>query len=492
MLKVASSAWLHAFYQDNNIAMNIENYQSKLKDSISYFVTIGMSVNHSYSQLWPSEQGNMMFGLIMAARRLSMQVIQAVRLQEMSLSDVTGLHLVETRGQLLSLITYLEQGDCDLDISYCYSENSRPLFDPSEIIEEENLNNFFPEKERTKGLIDARKQLISTAPDHFAELIECLNGIIEKIEKLIDDFKKLRRDPELRMVRLEAMEKYYLKYYWPQDKKLIEAMVEGELIDEDNKGKSPAQILQGIIRNLESDNERNCNNKLLQYINQQRDDKEIVAKTAVDNRDELSFDDMMAHLQYRESRRLVEIKIRKLSLLAPCQAYQGKLFANNAAYELARLLGKSFYNYIGFDKKVKAAFIYAALKDVQLVQDNGNNARLMADFINNEWLNENDDLIKDDDITRPLRNCDGRPFCTIDENNLRSYKLREFNRYKEPYWRAFSIINKVLVINQTLECAPYLDELHPIIDEEDVVNYLKEDEKAKINYINSDAGLIWG
>ena len=472
--------------------MDIETFQSRLKDSISYFVTIGMSINHTYSQLWPSEQGNMMFGLVMAARRLSMQVIQAVRLQQSSLSDVTGLDLVETRGQLLSLITYLEQGDFDLDISYSYSENSRPLFDPTEIVEEENLDNLFPEKERTTGLTNARIQLIASAKDHYAELIECVKGIVEKIEKLIDDSKKLRRNPELRMARMEAMEQYYLKYLWPQDMRLIEARVKGELIDEENKGKTPVQIIQSIIRNLESDNERNCDKKLLQYINQHRNDKAEVAKTAVEKRDGLSFDDMMAHFQYRESRRLLEIKIKRIALLAPCQEYQGKLFTNNAAYKLAKLLGKAFYNYVGFDKKIKAAFIYAALKDVHLVLDNGNNARLMAEFINNEWLNENDDLIKDDDITRPLRNCDGRPFCTIDENNLRSYKLREFNRYKEPYWRAFSIINKVLVINQTLECAPYLDELHPYIDETDVIDYLMEDEKAKINYINSDAGLIWG
>lgn len=472
--------------------MNIETYQSKLKDSISYFVTIGMSVNHTYSQLWPSEQGNMMFGLIMAARRLSMQVIQAVRLQEMSLSDVTGLNLVETRGQLLSLITYLEQGDCDLDISYCYSENSRPLFDPTEIVEEENLDNLFPEKDRTTALTNARRQLIATAHAHFEELIECIKGIVEKIEKLIADLKNLKRNPELRLARMEAMEQYYLKHLWPQDKKLMEARVEGEQRDDDNKGKTTSQIIQGIIRDFESDCERNCDNKLLRYINQHRHDKAEVAKTAVENRDKLSFDDMMSHLKYRECRRLLEIKIKRMVLLAPCPTYQGKLFTNNAAYELAKLLGKAFYNYVVFDKKRKAAFIYAAFKDTRIILEKENNAKLMADFINDEWLNENDEVIKDDDITRPLRKCDGRPFCTIDEDNLRSFELREFIRFKETYWRAFSIINKVLVVNPDLEIAPYLDELHPTIEENDVINYLTEDEKARIEYIKSDAGLIWG
>ena len=101
-------------------------------------------------------------------------------------------------------------------------------------------------------------------------------------------------------------------------------------------------------------------------------------------------------------------------------------------------------------------------------------------------------VVKDDDLSKPLRKTNKHPFCTIDEDNLRMYELKEFNRYKDLYWRAFSIINKVLVVNQGLEIAPYLDELHPIIEENDVINYLTEDEKARIEYINSDVGLIWG
>lgn len=472
--------------------MNIETYQSRLKDSIEYFVNIGMSINHAYPLLWPSEQGNMLFGLVMAARRLNQLLMQAVRLQEMSLSDVTGLDLIEIRGQLLSLNKYLEQGDFDLDISYSYNENSRPLFDPSEIVEEENLDNLFPKSERTAGITNARKLLIATAKEHYNELTKCIDDIVGRIEKLIADLKMLKRHPELRLERMTAMEQYYQKHYWPQDRKLLEDRIEGELRDEDNKNKTATQIIQGIIKDLEADNERSCSNHVLQFINHHRYSKEKVALLAVEKRNQLSFDDMMQHLKYRESRRLLEARIARITLLSPCQEYQGKLFKNQAAYELAKLLGKAFYNYVGFDKKIKAAFIFAAMRDLCFIYKDENNARLMADFINTEWLGEKDDSVNDDAITRPLRKCAGSPFCMIDEFNLRSFEVREFEKYKDLYWRAYSIINKVLVISENVETAPYLDEMHPVIEDVDVINYLSDDEKARINFINTDACIIWG
>lgn len=472
--------------------MNIDTYQSKLKDSISYFVSIGMSMNHAYSQLWPSEQGAIMFTLLMAARRLSKQIERAQSLQDMMIPDVTGLNLVDTRGELLSLMSYLEQGDCDLDISYSFNHSTSLIFDPTEIIEEENLDRLFPDKEQTDGYMKARKLFITTAGDHFEELQECLGLIVERLEKLIADSKKLKRDPILRMARMEAMEKYYLKRLWPQDKERLRIRIEGELKDEDNNGLTEVQIIQAMIKDLEADNEHNCNNKTLKQINQIKNQREEVAKVAAENRDHLSYDDLMNHLQYRESIKLLSARIEAIGLLAPCYAYQGKLFTNNAAYELARLLGKAFYNYVGFDKKVKSAFIYAAMMNVGMIMKGENNARLMADFINNEWLDEKDDVVKDDDITKPLRKCSGHPFCTIDEDNLRMFTQKEFERYRDLYWRAYSIINKVLVVVDRAEKAPYLDEIHPAIDQIDVLSYLNDDLKSRINYLNSDVGLKWG
>ena len=471
--------------------MNLETFQYKLEESISYFVSLGMSMINSYEQICPSLKAVGMFELLLAARNMSCQVTRAVRLQEMSIPEVTRINLVETRGRLQNLLMYFEQSDCDAGITYRYNENSPILIDPEEIVDEENIDLCFPEQERSSKFANIRKFLIEDFDSLFKSLIDCVKGVIEKIEKLIRDRKNLMRDSDLRMARLEQMEQYFQKHLWPLQKEKLIGDIKWELSDDDNKGKTETQIIHAKIRNLKADHELNSPKATLRHINQIRDDREQVALAVTESRDNLSFEDVMNHFQFRESIILLENRIKSIKLLAPCNAYQGKLFVNNAAYQVAKMLGRFFYNYVGFDKKVKAAFSCAAMMDAGMIIEE-NNARLMAEFINNEWLGENDGLVKDDDITKPLRKCAKRPFCTIDENNLRSFESKEFLRYKDSYWRAFSIINKVLVISENLEKAAYLDEIHPAIEDIDVESSLADDEKDVLKIINSDAGLKWG
>lgn len=472
--------------------MNLEPFQYKLEESISYFVSLGMSMINSYEQICPSLKAVGMFELLLAARNMSCQVTRAVRLQEMSIPEVTRINLVETRGRLQNLLMYFEQSDCDAGITYRYNENSPILIDPDEIVDEENIDLCFPEYERSSKFTNVRKFLIEDFDSLFKSLIDCVNGVIEKIEKLIRDRKNLMRDSDLRMARLEQMEQYFQKHLWPLQKEKLIGDIKWELSDDDNKGKTETQIIQAKIRILKADHELNSSKATLRHINQIRDDREQVALAVTESRDNLSFEDVMNHFQFRESIILLENRIKSIKLLAPCNAYQGKLFTSMAAYELAKMLGKAFYNYVGFDKKRKAGFIYASFKDLKIIQDNENNARLMAEFVNTEWLSDNDDDIKDDDITRPLRKCDGRPFCSLDEDNLRSYELKAFIKYKDLYWRSFSIINKVLAIGKNIEKASYLEEIHPVIDDIDIESFLSDEEKAVLKLLKSDEGLKWG
>lgn len=454
-------------------------------------VQMGDCMRDSYNQMCPTQKAVGMYNLLLAARNVSSQVTRAVRFQENSILEVASSEVFYAKNQLSTLLTFLEQSDFDLGISYSYNGKSPMLVDPEEIVDEENLDFLFPEMERIDGFTIVRKVLIGREQYIYSALIDCLKAVLDKLMILVSDHKKLKRDPELIMARMEATERYFFKNVWPKEKAKLLSMIDDELKDETNVGKAEVQILRKYIRKLKDENETFCKKESLQHINEIRENREEVAMELVVGCIDLSFEDVMNHFQFRESIILLENRIKSIKLQAPCEAYQGKLFVNNAAYQVAKIIGRFFYNYVGFDKKVKAAFSCAAMMDVGMIIED-NNARLMAEFINNEWLGEKDGLVKDDDITKPLRKCAKRPFCTIDENNLRSFELKEFVRYKDSYSRAFSIINKVLVINKKLEKAAYLDEIHPAIEEIDIESSLSDDEKEVLKIINSDAGLKWG
>ena len=442
-----------------------ESFEQRLDDAVTYFVNAGMSLNSSYSMLWPTERAMAMYGLLLAGRRLNDMMAQAVRKQECSTVDVTGLDLVEVRGQLMNLMAYLEHGDCDMQISYSYSEGSMPIYVPSEIVDEENLDFKFPECERTQAYANARTLLITKANNHYREVLACVKGIIGQLERLIDDAKNLRRNPDLRAERTAAMEAYYTKRLWPKHKEQLEARIDAELKDDDNKGLTPTKIIKAMIKDMEADYER--------------------------NRDEQTLDGMMRLMQHRQSIKDLETRIVAIAMKAPCDAYEGKLFTSKAAYELAKLMGRAFYNYVGFDKKIKSCFICAAMMDFNLMQKDCNNTRLVVEFINNELLGDKDDKVNKDAIIKPLRKCSGKPFCTIDEDNLRDFTKDEFAKYKDLYWRSFSIINKVIGVGDKMTKAAYLDELHEVIEETDVFSYLNDDEMTRLNLLSSVIKQKW-
>lgn len=442
-----------------------DSFEQRLDVAVTYFINMGMNLHGSYLELWPTERATAMYALLLAGRRLGTIMAQAVRKQACSVVDVTGLDLVETRGKLMNLLSYLEHGDYDLQISYSYNQGAIPIYVPSDIVDEENLDLQFPVYERDKAYTQARALLITKANAHYQEVLNCIKEVIGQLEKLIDDAKNLKRNAELRAERMAAMEAYYAKHLWPQHKTELEAQIDAELNDEDNKGLTPTKIIKAMIKDMNADYER--------------------------HHDDISFDDMMLLCQHRASIKWLETRIVAIAMKAPCDAYEGKLFTNKAAYELAKLMGKAFYNYVGFDKKIKSSFVCAAMMDFKLMQKDCNNTRLVVDFINNELLGDNDDKVNKDAIIKPLRKCSGKPFCTIDENHLRDFTKDEFAKYKDLYWRSFSIINKVMGVGDKMTKAPYLNEIHQVIDGIDVFDYLSDDETKRLKLLSSVLKQKW-
>lgn len=460
--------------------MTLEQLQDKLQSSLEHFVNLGNVLKSTYPKLYPSEQGMMIYSLLIAGRRLATLLKEAQWWQERFIPDVTDIDLVKTRGDLLNLMEYLSQCDCDMEIGFLPSENAEPIFESGEIVDEENRAQYFPPKEQDSIYTKARRLLIESSRDNYAELEAAIKGANTRIDNLIDDAKKLKRNKGSRMDRYKTMRDFYMRRHWVQDKKALIARAQGELKDEDNKDKSELIILHNLLQDIYADNTLGNNNRTLGGINIHRDDKEVVANMMIEGRDKLDVDDMFAHFRFIESEKLLLNHMNTKTLMVNCNDYHGKLFTSKAAYEFAKLIKCAVKNCVGFENKMNAAFLFYAMRDLGLVFAEENNATLMTDFLRDEYEVD----ISSDTITKPLRKCNRWAFCMIDEHNLRSFTDKEFDKYKEPYWLCYSIINKVLAIDE-VECATYLKDLHPAIESNDVFEELEEDEKKRLYFLSS-------
>ncbi len=458
--------------------MKIEQLRQELQHSLDHFIHLGNVVKDSYPKLYPSEKGLMVYSLLVAARRLAKMMKEAQEWQTRFIPDVIGIDWVETRGYLLNLMEYLSQSNCDMKIGYALRDGATPFFDGDEIVNEENRSQFFPPKEHSQAYINARQLLIEDSTGNYADMEIAINGVIEMIEDLLDDAKKMKRDDDARMERMKEMESYYIRKYWEWDKSMLVARAKDDLSNKDNKGKTHVEILGNLLRELNADNLRNNNNKILAIINAHRDDRDYVAKKVVENRDKVSVDEMMEHFKFRESCKILNNHIDALFLLEPCEKYEGRLFVNEASYEFVKLIMGAIDLYVSFGKKKNASFFFAALKDLGLVCQNENNAKLMAAFLKEEYEED----ISPDTITKPLRQC--VTFCTLDDNRTGAFSTREFTKYKEIYWLCFSIIQKVLD-KKNIRCADYLKSLHRSIETNDVFKDLEEKDRSRLYFLSS-------
>lgn len=466
--------------------MTIEQLHDKLQSSLDHFISLGNVVKDTYPTLYPSEQGMMIYALLVAGRRLAFLIKEIQRWQDRFIPDITGIKLVEARKELYGIMEYLSLCNCDMEIGFQPSENAEPIFESEEIVYEENLALLFPPKEQDSDYTRARRLMIKSSKNNFIELEECIKNVNDRIDKMLDDGKKLKRNEELRMARFKAMEDYYFKNLWEQDKAALIEQVQGtikynkELKLEGKESKTESEILEELLADIHAENTIPGTNRNITFLNLCRSDYKEVAKIVADERDKLGYDDMMMHFKYRESDKLISDHLNSRFLLTPCDDYQGKLFENKAAFGFAKLIKDAVACYVGFDNKMNAAFLFYAMRDLGLVFSEENNATLMSDFMRDVYNVE----ISADTITKPLRKTDGRPFCVIDENNLRSFSGREFARYKEPYWLCYSIINKELDIKE-VSCADYLKTLHPTIAAKDVFEKLEEDDRKRLYFLSS-------
>lgn len=460
--------------------MTLEQLQGKLQSSLEHFVNLGNVLKSTYTSLYPSEQGMMIYSLLIAGRRLATLMKEAQWWQERFIPDVTSFNLIEARKDLLGVMEYLSQCDCDLEISYRSGIDAERIYDYNEIIDEENIAQLFPPKEQGRDYIITRKLMISSSTTNYADLEIAINDVNNRIDSLLEDAKKLKRNKESRENRFKTMKEFYLNNYWADDKNMLIARVQGELNDEDNRGKPEMEVLQMLLQDILSDNTLGNIKKTLGGINLYREDEEVVACMMVENRNSLSVDDIFNHFKFVESELLLTNHMNTIMLMGVCNEYEGKLFTSKAAFEFSKLIKRAISSYVGFENKMNAAFLFYAMRDLGLVFSEENNATLMADFMKDVY----DEEISADTITRPLRKTNGQAFCMIDERNLRSFTDKEFQRYKEPYWLCYSIINKVLAI-EDVECANYLKQLHPTIASKDVFQNLEEEDKSRLYFLSS-------
>lgn len=449
--------------------MIVEWLQNDLRIALEHFVGLGNVLKDSYKSLYPSEKGVMIYGLLVAARRLESLFKDAEKIQKQFLINVTGVDLVDVRNGLLGVIGHLKQSDCDMGISML-RDNDEPLFDSERIVERENYTMKFPTKENDSGYTRARRLMIEDSRSHFEELDSIVKNIDNLIDNLQDDEKRIKHDKSLMVERLNKTRGFYREKRWNKRVELLINRAKGELKDKDNKRETKIEIIQSLLHDIVLKNTIGNDNAELAYINQRRGNDEKLAAAIVERRDKLTYEDMMMHFDFVESELWLTDYIETEQLREACSDYDGKLFATKAAKEFTTLIKPAVKQWVDFSRKINIALFYAALKDYGVVKKDEQNATLMAQYIKDVYGED----VSSDSITRPLRKCLGKSFCTFDDHKHGDFTDKEFEKYKDTYHRLSTILWWVL--DRDMPHSDIFDILYQGITHEAIVESLDKEQ----------------
>ena len=206
--------------------MDLKNLPYRLHTLYNHLVVIADDMYTSSVFLCVSEKGSQMRLLRMAAYRFLIELTNARRLQEKFLIDIIRLDLIDVRGKLHNLISYLIQHDCDLPLLYRYNKGEEFMTYAQDIVEEENLDNEVPDDERSKEAMKVRQIEIEKYRSNFDDFRDCIERICDVIDKLLDDAQSLHRDENAMLMRMGEMEDYYIRNQWQKDMKELNATIE--------------------------------------------------------------------------------------------------------------------------------------------------------------------------------------------------------------------------------------------------------------------------
>ncbi len=291
----------------------------------------------------------------------------------------------------------------------------------------------------------------------MSEIIEKgLVVIADSLRGIVDYYHRLTNDVELQNKKFHKLENHYEAAMWAKDKvRLIYAAKE---YVSTCRCENVQESYQHFLNKLSLDATDYHMNKLLTELNETYLNGESPATFIVNNRNQLSFEDIAQHFCFVKSHRMISTHIEMYDLWSPADEEYKDLFVNRAAQELAFLLAPTIGMYVDFRHNYQYAALQMAMMDLGMIYNELRNGVQMMRFVNECFLKE--DAIKDQTtLTQWTAKLLGRRYGVIDEDNFTetNMSLQDFRKMKDYYWHCLSIINKVLKVDiQEMGFASYL------------------------------------
>ena len=436
--------------------------QENIERKLNHVLDMGKKIIDLYPHITCTERAALLLAMTAAVRQTVANMRTVAAWLRKNLLDTFRIDYTDFARKVENLHKIWGEELKGAPIFHNLDNQSRPITNPNDIALKEDTDydlTIRTSEEDDFDFLETRVGLMENASLMCEAIDKGLEQISKTLREIVNDYMKLKADPQQQDYRLKVLEQQYEEMMWENElERFVSEVKEYAEVSGDNSKKTYLRYLNRMDRDATDPLER----KTLAELNEWYLGNLRPAAFIVDNRDKLTFEDIALHFRFVRCRRLLKQHVDSFDLLQPADEEYKNLFVNRASQELALLLVPTIGTYVDFRRNYQYAALQMAMQDSGLVYNDSRNGVQMRDYINKAYL-KNDKLIKDQktltDWTGKLL---GSMFGTMDERHLQgNFSIDDFEKMKDYYWLCLSIINKIVQLDlRELRFAPYLYEEH--------------------------------
>ena len=436
--------------------------QENIERKLNHVLDMGKKIIDLYPHITCTERAALLLAMTAAVRQTVANMRTVAAWLRKNLLDTFRIDYTDFARKVENLHKIWGEELKGAPIFHNLDNQSRPITNPNDIALKEDTDydlTIRTSEEDDFDFLETRVGLMENASLMCEAIDKGLEQISKTLREIVNDYMKLKADPQQQDYRLKVLEQQYEEMMWENElERFVSEVKEYAEVSGDNSKKTYLRYLNRMDRDATDPLER----KTLAELNEWYLGNLRPAAFIVENRDKLTFEDIALHFRFVRCRRLLKQHVDSFDLLQPADEEYKNLFVNRASQELALLLVPTIGTYVDFRRNYQYAALQMAMQDSGLVYNDSRNGVQMRDYINKAYL-KNDKLIKDQktltDWTGKLL---GSMFGTMDERHLQgNFSIDDFEKMKDYYWLCLSIINKIVQLDlRELRFAPYLYEEH--------------------------------
>ena len=436
--------------------------QENIERKLNHVLDMGKKIIDLYPHITCTERAALLLAMTAAVRQTVANMRTVAAWLRKNLLDTFRIDYTDFARKVENLHKIWGEELKGAPIFHNLDNQSRPITNPNDIALKEDTDydlTIRTSEDDDFDFLETRVGLMENASLMCEAIDKGLEQISKTLREIVNDYMKLKADPQQQDYRLKVLEQQYEEMMWENElERFVSEVKEYAELSGDNSKKTYLRYLNRMDRDATDPLER----KTLAELNEWYLGNLRPAAFIVENRDKLTFEDIALHFRFVRCRRLLKQHVDSFDLLQPADDEYKNLFVNRASQELALLLVPTIGTYVDFRRNYQYAALQMAMQDSGLVYNDSRNGVQMRDYINKAYL-KNDKLIKDQktltDWTGKLL---GSMFGTMDERHLQgNFSLEDFEKMKDYYWLCLSIINKIVQLDlRELRFAPYLYEEH--------------------------------